>query len=106
MARLRDPKGWQSALIGLLLANLLIVVVLAASPQLHQLFHHDADRGEHQCAVTVMLGGGSDGSSAPPVFEAVAIAPISLGFRPELPSSDVAPLFLSAHVFEHAPPTI
>ncbi|MFZ3375264.1 MAG: hypothetical protein WA183_06900 [Chthoniobacterales bacterium] len=106
MARVRDTKNWQSLLVCLLIANLLIVVVLAASPQLHQLIHHDADSGEHECAVTVMVSGGSDGSAVPQVFEAGAILPIALDFLPEMHSRDVASLFLSAHVFEHAPPLI
>jgi hypothetical protein len=106
MTRLRETKGWQSALVCLLVANLLIVVVLAASPQLHQLIHQDADRGEHQCAVTVMVSGGSDGSPVPQVFEVSVILPIAFDFLPEMHSCDVAPLFLSAHVFEHAPPLI
>ena len=106
MARLRDPKGWQSALIGLLLANLLIVVVLAASPELHQLLHQDAGRSEHECAITVMLSGGSDGSPVPQVFDPGAILLVAHQFLPEMHSRDVAPLFLGAHVFEHAPPTV
>jgi hypothetical protein len=106
MARLRDTKGWQGALVCLLIANLLIVVVLAASPQLHHLLHQDADRSEHECAITVMLSGGSDGSLVPQVFAAGAILPIVHQFLPEMHSRDVAPLFLGAHVFEHAPPLI
>jgi hypothetical protein len=106
MARLRDTKGWESALLCLLIANLLIVVVLAASPQLHQLLHPDADRSEHECAVTVMLSGGSDDSPVSQVFDAGAILPIALHVLPEMGSRDVAPLFLGAYVFEHAPPLV
>src|SRR5438309_6857279 len=106
MARLRDTKGWQRALGCLLIANLLIVVVLAASPQLHHLLHQDADRCEHECAITVMLSGGSDGSSGPQVFDAGAILLTAHQFLPEMHSHDVAPLFLGAHVFEHAPPLV
>jgi hypothetical protein len=106
MARIRDTKGWQNALVCLLIVNLLILVVLAASPRLHQLLHQDADRGEHECAVTIMVSGGSDDSPVPQVFEAGAILPIAFDFLPEMHSRDVAPLFLSAHVFEHAPPLV
>jgi hypothetical protein len=104
MTRIRDVKGWQNAVVCILIANLLIVVVLAASPHLHQVFHHDADHGSHECVVTLMISGGSDGSSAPRVLEAGAIFPTSFNFSPEAHSLDVTPLFLSAHVFEHAPP--
>jgi hypothetical protein len=106
MARLRDTKGWQSALACLLVANLLIVVVLAASPELHQLLHQDAGRSEHECAITVMLSGGSDGSPVPQVFDPGAILPVADESLPEMHSRDVAPLFLGAHVFEHAPPLV
>jgi hypothetical protein len=106
MARLRDSKGWQRALVCLLIANLLIVVVLVASPQLHQLLHQDADRSEHACAATVMASGGSDDSPVPQVFDVGAILPIALYLLPDMQSCDVAPLFLNAHIFEHAPPLI
>jgi hypothetical protein len=104
MERLRHTKGWQNALICSLIAHLLIVVALAASPQLHQLLHQDADHGDHECAVTVMVSGGTDGSLVPQIFEAGAILPTVFNFSPEIHCHDVAPLFLSAHVFEHAPP--
>jgi hypothetical protein len=104
MTRIRDVKGWQTAVVYLLIAHLLIVAVLAASPHLHQLFHHDADHGTHECVVTLMISGGSDGSSAPQVLEAGAILPTSFNFSPETRFTDVSPLFLSARIFEHAPP--
>ena len=104
MERLRHIKAWQNALICSLIAHLLIVVALAASPQLHRLLHQDADHSDHECAVTVMVSGGSDGSPAPQIFQASGILPTAFDFSPELHFHDVAPLFLSAHVFEHAPP--
>jgi predicted Kef-type K+ transport protein len=104
MARLRDTKGWQGALVWLLMANLLVAVTLTASPKLHELLHRDADRGEHQCAVTVMLSGGSDDSPVSQVFDVGAVFAGAPDFLPEIHSPDVAPLFLTAHVFEHAPP--
>jgi hypothetical protein len=104
MARLRDNKGWQSTLACLLVADLLIVGALAASPQLHQLVHHDADRADHECVVTIMVSGGSDGSPVPQVLDVGAILPMAFDFLPEMHSRNVAPLFLSTHVFEHAPP--
>jgi hypothetical protein len=104
MARLRDTKGWQGALVWLLLANLLVAVTLTASPKLHELLHRDADRSEHQCAVTVLFSGGSDDSPVPQVFDVGAVFASAPDFLPEIHSRDVAPLFLTAHVFEHAPP--
>ena len=104
MVRLRDSKGWQGALVCLLIANLLVAVTLTASPKLHELVHHDADRGEHQCAVTVMLSGGSDDSPVSQVIDVGAVFASTPDFLPEIHWRDVAPLFLTAHVFEHAPP--
>jgi len=107
MTGFRNAKAWQSAFACLLISSLLIVVALAGSPRLHQLFHHDADGSDHECAVTVMVSGGSDDSPIPQVFEAGAILPVVLDFLlPETHSRDVAPLFLSAHIFEHAPPLV
>jgi hypothetical protein len=104
MTRIRDMKGWQNALVCLLVSQLLIIAALAASPHLHQLLHHDADDGDHECAVTVMISGGSDGSPVPQIFDAGTIFLTAFNPSPEIQSHDVAPLFLSAHVFEHAPP--
>jgi hypothetical protein len=96
--------GWQNALVCLLVGQLLVIAALVASPNLHQLFHHDADHGDHECAVTVMISGGSDGSLAPQVLDVGAIFRTASDFSSEIQTLDVAPLFLSAHVFEHAPP--
>jgi hypothetical protein len=104
MARLRDSKGWHGALVCLLIANLLVAVTLTASPKLHELLHPDADHAGHQCVVTVILSGGSDDSPAPQVLDVGALFAGAPDFLPEIHSRDVAPLFLTAHVFEHAPP--
>ena len=104
MTRIRDVKGWQNAVVCVLIAHLLIVGALAASPHLHQLFHHDADHGAHECVVTLMISGGTDGCPTPQVLEAGAILTTSFNFSPEAHSPDVSPLFLGARVFEHAPP--
>jgi hypothetical protein len=104
MARLRDSKSWQGVLVCLLIANLLVAVALTASPKLHELLHQDADRSEHQCAVTVLFSGGSDDPPVSQVFDVGALFGGAPDFLPEIHSRDVAPLFLTAHVFEHAPP--
>jgi hypothetical protein len=104
MARLRDTKGWQGALVFLLIANLLGAVTLTASPKLHELLHHDADRGEHQCAATVLFSGGSDDPPVSGAFDLGTVFTSAPDFLPEIRSRDVAPLFLIARVFEHAPP--
>jgi hypothetical protein len=104
MTSVRDKAPWQKALVCLLISELLIIAALAGSPQLHQLFHHDADRGDHECAVTVMISGGSDGSLVPQVLDSEAIFRTPFHFSSEIQTPDIAPLCLSAHIFEHAPP--
>src|ERR1700756_4880086 len=104
MMRNREMARWQTAIVYLLVGQFLIIAGLAASPHLHQLFHHDADRGAHECAVTVMISGGSDGSPMPENLDTGTTFPTAFDFSPEILSQDVTPLFLSAHVFEHAPP--
>src|SRR5690349_2789996 len=98
MARLRDTKGWQGALVCLLIANLLGAVTLTASPKLHELLHHDADRGEHQCAATVLFSGGSDDPPVSGAFDLGTVFTSAPDFLPEIRSRDVAPLFLIARV--------
>ena len=104
VTRNRQIPRWQSGVVCLLISQLLIVAALAASPHLHQLFHNDADHGDHECIVTVMISGGADGSPVPQVLDAGTIFLKAFDFSPEIESQDVASLFLSAHVFEHAPP--
>jgi hypothetical protein len=102
--RLSEVTGWQRALASLLIVQLLVVVGLAASPHFHQLLHHDADQDHHECAVTVMASGGSDDSVPPAILNLGPLPADSCAALPELAPADVAALFLSAHVFEHAPP--
>ena len=96
--------GWQNALVCLLVSQLLVIAALVASPHLHEFFHHDADHDAHECAVTVMISGGSDGSPVPQVLDVGSICRMASDFASEIQTPDVVPLFLSAHVFEHAPP--
>ena len=65
MKQVRVPFGILSVLFVLLL-NL-----LAASPSLHELFHADAGKEGHQCAVTLFAHGQVD----TPAVEVAAIIP-------------------------------
>ena len=50
--------------LGVLLIFLVLLLnLLAASPSLHELFHHDADQPGHHCAVTLLAHGKVDSSS-------------------------------------------
>lgn len=52
----RRIAQWATA--GLLILSLLMTVLMAASPSLHEYFHHDADQADHSCAVTLFTHGG------------------------------------------------
>jgi hypothetical protein len=51
-----------------------------------------------------MVSGGSDGSPTPPVFDAGTLLVQDFSLLAETQPADVPSLFLSAHIFEHAPP--
>jgi len=51
----------------------LVLNLLAASPELHELIHHDAATDEHHCAVTLLAHGQLDS----PVVEVTAILPVA-----------------------------
>jgi len=71
----RTPLGVLSILI-ILLLNL-----LAASPSLHELLHHDANQPGHQCAVTVFAHGQVDSSV---VDVAMPIPAATIEFSPPI----------------------
>lgn len=56
---------------GLLVAVVLLLNALAASPNLHEWFHADASQAEHQCAVTLFAHGHMDSAT-------VEVAPVAL----------------------------
>jgi hypothetical protein len=66
---------WSKLSLGSLLVGcVLLLNVLAASPNLHQLVHADAGQPEHQCAVTFFTHGQMEASVAV-VAAAVPVAP-------------------------------
>jgi hypothetical protein len=78
-------------------------LLLSVSPQLHARIHADANRADHTCAVTLIATGKYDHAAHPPLTKApqpwVQYSEIAA-----LSSTWVQPLFLSAHIFAHAPP--
>lgn len=87
---------------GFLLALFGVSLALASSPALHKLAHADADQADHACAATLILSGGNDlplGAAVPLLLPA-AIEP-----APQLSPVLVPPLFLTAYLHEHSPPT-
>ena len=78
-------------------------LVLSVSPQLHARIHADANRGDHTCAVTLIATGNYDHAAHPPLIR-VPQPSVQFTKIAALSSTWVQPLFLSAHIFAHAPP--
>ena len=85
-------------------AAFLWALALSVSPQLHSRIHSDASNIEHTCAITFVASGSYEHAAHPPLVS----SPI-----PDAEFSDVTALvplwvqslFLSASIFEHAPPS-
>ncbi len=74
---------WSKLLVGSLLVGcVLLLNTLAASPNLHKLFHTDAGQAEHQCAVTLFAHGKVEGATVE------ASVPATLTLIEGLPSVD------------------
>ena len=78
-------------------------LALSASPQLHQRLHKDANRLEHNCAVTMIAAGNYDHAAHPPLVS-VPVPSIHFSTIPALTPQWVESPFLGARIFEHAPP--
>jgi hypothetical protein len=78
-------------------------LALSASSQLHQRVHTDADRAEHNCAVTMIASGNYDHAAHPPLVS-VPVPIIQFSKIPALTPQWVESPFLGASIFEHAPP--
>ena len=87
----------------LLLAHLLAIIALAASPRLHHWVHPDADDDDHDCAVELFLHGGGG-----PVPVAVVAPVCAHPWLVASPPGDVpvwvAGIFAVHGTLEHAPP--
>ena len=78
-------------------------LLLSVSPQLHARIHADSNRGDHTCAVTLITTGSYDHAAHPPLVRAPQPS-VQFTKIAALSSTWVQPLFLSAHIFAHAPP--
>ena len=80
-------------------------LTLTVSPQLHELIHPDADHEDHDCAVTLFLGGGLVHS---PLLPSLVVGPLVLFLRhTPSPHPDIfAVLFAGQRVSERGPPVI
>lgn len=84
-------------------AAFLWTLALAVAPQLHERIHADANQIEHTCAVTFVAAGNYHHTVAPPPAIS-AIARVECAAPVTSTDDWIQSLFLSAHVFEHAPP--
>jgi hypothetical protein len=80
-------------------------LTLGVSPQLHEWIHPDASQPDHTCAVTVMAAGNYTHSAPAPLVSAPVLV-VQFSIIPALTPQWVASPFLSARIFEHAPPTL
>ena len=94
------------ALVVLVLAHVLAVLALAASPRLHHWVHPDeGDDGD--CAV-VWFAHGSGGGAVPGPCALPLFSGLELAAQPAmaLPAVFVPAVFAGSRVFEHAPPPL
>lgn len=90
---------------GGMFASLVLALVFAVAPQLHERIHPDAATRQHECAVTLIASGKYQQSGAPVLVSAPQPA-IQFSKIPALESVWVPALFLGASIFEHAPPAL
>jgi hypothetical protein len=65
----------------------LLLAVLAASPDLHALIHHDADHADHSCAITLF----HQGLDAPAAIVFAASAPVMVELGLAIPDPATRP---------------
>jgi hypothetical protein len=104
MSTFARSNNFARALISALVSvGFLWALALSASPQLHQRVHKDANRVEHNCAVTMIASGSYDHAAQVPLVSAPVPA-LQFSTIPALTPCWVQSPFLGACIFEHAPP--
>ena len=80
-------------------------LTLSVSPQLHELVHPDAGHEDHDCAVTLFLGGGLVHS---PFLPSLIAGPLILFLRQTAsrPSEILVALFAGQRISERGPPVV
>jgi hypothetical protein len=101
----RSLNARRAVVAAALFAAFFWALALSVSPQLHARIHVDTNRAEHTCAVTLVSSGSYD-HAAQPTLISVPDFVSQFGRVPALSSTWVQPLFLSAHIFAHAPPAL
>ena len=89
-------------LVAILLAHLLAVMAMAASPALHEWVHWDANDRDHDCAVVLFMAGGADAA----VVVVLVVAVLATSGSQAMPRGEwVEGIFRVLRILEHAPPT-
>ena len=96
---------FRKAVIGWTCAAFLSALALGAVPRWHELIHPDANSPRHECAIT-LLSSGSYEKTTPAPLVAAPVPVFHLCFVPALHPVWVASPFVSARIFEHAPPAV
>ena len=99
----REKKLAQSLIAGGLVALFLWTLVLAVSPALHLRFHSDAAKSEHSCVVTFVASGSYHHATLEPQI-GLPVNANQFSKIARLTPHWVESPFLSACIFEHAPP--
>jgi p-aminobenzoyl-glutamate transporter AbgT len=99
----RIRSGWFGGTTVLLLAAAIVLMLgLSVAPNLHERLH-PASASLHECAVTLIASGSCHHTAAAPLVITPATA-VQFSKIPALNPVWVAAPFLSARIFEHAPP--
>lgn len=94
----------QSVLACTLIAHLFAVLLLAASPELHEKLHSDAGHEGHECAVALFASGSCENPcSSPVISEQIEFITANL---PSCARDYVPSCFLAGRILEHAPPAL
>jgi hypothetical protein len=99
----RSQNSARALVAAVLFAAFSWTLLVSLSPRLHGCIHADANRSDHVCAVTLIVSGSYEHSGQPPLISAPQFD-VRFAASAELTSTWVKPLFLNAHIFEHAPP--
>src|SRR5437660_10759666 len=99
----RSGKYGRVFVAALVSVGFLWALALSASPRLHQRVHKDANRVEHNCAVTMIASGSYNHAAYAPLVSAPVPA-LQFSKIPALSPCWVQLPFLGACILEHAPP--
>jgi hypothetical protein len=104
----RSARSQNSARVivaAILFAAFSWTLLVSISPRLHGYIHDDANRSEHVCAITLIAAGSYEHASQPPIISAPQ-PDLWFAATASLTGARVRPLFLDAHIFAHAPPSL